>query len=249
MIGYIRRKLRAAWRRIKYTENYRKRFEFTRPKFGFGLYHFGDDGAPGFYSLFLFFVWVTLWRATRELRDPDKQIDAWSIDVKPFAERYVYLHWGAWYKFVYLPWSFEWVDNSHMNSSGEFVTCDRLGRNGRHEWCNPAVPLMTVANMRPEESFPFRYTTNRGEVQETTATVEKVTRRRWRWKLFRWLRLPIYKTRYTLSLSFADEMGSERGSWKGGVTGVECDYVPGEPVESALRRYENACNLEKSFCR
>lgn len=249
MIGYIRRKLRALRRRVKYTRDYRLRFEFCRPKIGFGLYQFGDDGGPGHYSLFVFFVWVRLWAATRELSDPDKMLDSWSVSIHPLGERHAYVHWGAWYRFYYFPWSFDWVDTAIRNAAGVFVICDRVRRDGKHEYCYPELGNFHIPDQPPECGFEFTYTTNRGEVQQTTAVVRKVERRRWRWKLCKWLRLPIYRTRYSLDVWFAEELGNERGSWKGGVIGTGCDFVPGESVEAALRRFERRANEEKTFCR
>lgn len=228
--------LRAAWRAVTRTSDGR-RFEFFRPALAFGLYHFGDDGEPGRFSLKLFFVYVALWRTSRPLEDEDGILDAWAVDVSPFSDRAIYLQWGGRHKFLELPWSLVYEDTARLNSSGEFVTIN-----------GPAY-CSRVPDQVPEELFVFRYTTNGGELQETLATVRCVERRRWRWRLCRFLRLPFYRVRYSLDVSFADEMGSERGSWKGGVTGTGCEWKPGETVEAALRRFEREANEKKKFCR
>lgn len=237
------RTLRRVFRRVFVRcDDYRPRFEWVRPKLGFGLYHFGDDGAPGRWSIMLFFVWIRLWRTNRPLADEDGMFDSWSIDFRPFTERNIYLHWGAWHKFINFPWALDWIETAHMDTQGVFV---------RESWNDRGRHASQVLNDPLEEQqYPFTYVTNRGEIQRTTVTVRTVERMRWQWTLFRRLRLPFMKrTRYSLNLWFADEMGSERGSWKGGVIGTGCAFVPGETVQAAVRRFENRANMEKKFCR
>lgn len=45
------------------------------------------------------------------------------------------------------------------------------------------------------------------------------------------------KIRRSLDISFSDEVGPEKGSWKGGTVGTGIDMLPGELHESAFRRY------------
>lgn len=223
---------------------YRRRFEWNRPELALGLYHFGDEGGPGYWCLKLFFVWVRIWHASYPPADPDGMFDAWGFSCKPFSERFVYLKWGYRSRFVYLPWSPEWVDTACMNARGEFVVYESTYGHKRDYTRDEIIP-----DQWERQSFTFGYVTKDGETQRTVATVEKVERRRWRWKLLRWLRIPVYNVAYSLDVRFSDEMGNERGSWKGGVIGCGCTYIPGEPVENALRRFELECNLTKRLCR
>lgn len=67
-----------------------------------------------------------------------------------------------------------------------------------------------------------------------------IEEREWRFGegLFKWLswfRKPMI--RRVLNLSFREEVGTEKGSWKGGLTGTSIEMEPGELHESALRRY------------
>ncbi len=60
---------------------------------------------------------------------------------------------------------------------------------------------------------------------------------------FRWLswfRKP--KIRRSLDLEFSEEVGPEKGSWKGGTMGHGIDMLPGELHEAAFRRY---CNQQQ----
>lgn len=83
----------------------------------------------------------------------------------------------------------------------------------------------------------FTYTTRYGAMQSATLTAY---RERWRIVPY-WLRwLPFAgKDNDDLMIEFSDEMGSERGSWKGGVTGTSQSMRPGEPVEECITRFLN----------
>jgi hypothetical protein len=41
----------------------------------------------------------------------------------------------------------------------------------------------------------------------------------------------------SLDLRFSDEIGPEKGSWKGGTVGHSIDMLPSESPEAAFRRY------------
>lgn len=246
MRTFLKRAFARVRRHVVYTRDYRKRVEFCRPGFGpdIGLYKFAnDDDRTSRYSLKLFFVWLALWKVSSLPRDPDGILDAWSISFRMFTERNIYVHFGAWHKFIHLPWSLDWVERAHMTNAGTFVRREWRDKTGRH--AEGDVPDRWLPQV-----FKFRYRLANGEVQETTATVQRVERMRWQWAICRRLGLPFgFKTRFSLDVWFADEMGSERGSWKGGVVGTGCAWIPGEPVEVALRRFENRCNMTHQFCR
>ncbi|HBH39419.1 MAG TPA: hypothetical protein DDX06_13675 [Curvibacter sp.] len=55
---------------------------------------------------------------------------------------------------------------------------------------------------------------------------------------FKWLSLfRSRKIRRSLDIEFSEEVGPEKGSWKGGTTGTGIDLLPGELHEDAFRRY------------
>lgn len=75
--------------------------------------------------------------------------------------------------------------------------------------------------------------------EKLTATT-KIEEREWRFGAgwFKWLSLfrrP--KIRRSLNISFSNETGPEKGSWKGGTMGTSIDMLPGEIHEQAFRRY------------
>jgi hypothetical protein len=67
-----------------------------------------------------------------------------------------------------------------------------------------------------------------------------IEEREWRFGTgwFKWLsvfRKP--KIRRSLSINFSDEVGPEKGSWKGGTTGTGIDMLTDELHEAAFRRF------------
>lgn len=91
-----------------------------------------------------------------------------------------------------------------------------------------------------EEACPvarFSFEDHDGQVIVAATRIEE---REWRFGTgrFRWLswfRRP--KVRRSLDLSFSDEVGPEKGSWKGGMMGTGFDMLPGELHEAAFRRF------------
>lgn len=76
-----------------------------------------------------------------------------------------------------------------------------------------------------------------GELIVATCCVEE---REWHkgdgwFKWLRWFYEP--KIHRSLDLSFSEEVGPEKGSWKGGTIGHGIDMLPGESPEAAFRRY------------
>lgn len=81
----------------------------------------------------------------------------------------------------------------------------------------------------------FGYVTRYGRPQAATLTARRSRTRSVLWAL-RWF--PWAGEDYdTLSIEFSEEMGSERGSWKGGVVGTSLAMRKGETVAEALDRF------------
>jgi hypothetical protein len=75
--------------------------------------------------------------------------------------------------------------------------------------------------------------------QRLTATT-RIEEREWHFgegwfKWLSWFRRP--KISRSLDLEFSDEVGPEKGSWKGGTIGHSIEMLPGELHEGAFRRY------------
>jgi hypothetical protein len=76
-----------------------------------------------------------------------------------------------------------------------------------------------------------------GEQIEATTHIQE---REWTFgeKWFQWLRFfRRSKIHRSLDIDFAKEVGTEKGSWKGGLCGTSIEMLPGELHEAAFIRY------------
>jgi len=82
------------------------------------------------------------------------------------------------------------------------------------------------------EKHSYIYFTRSGKVQSTIATISVEDRR--------WKHIPTGKIKYArdIEVEFADELGSEAGSWKGGTIGCSYEMLPDETPLETLRRME-----------
>jgi hypothetical protein len=96
------------------------------------------------------------------------------------------------------------------------------------------------AQYKAEQACPCaKFTVKDFDGQEITVTT-RIQEREWKFgegwfKWLSWFRKPMI--RRVLDLSFSEETGPEKGSWKGGTVGTSIDMLPNELHESALRRY------------
>lgn len=157
-------------------------------------------------------------------------------------------------KCIDMPWISSFYRHSFLTHDGWFTCLESERRKaikaGKDTFAYP-YHLRDDDERLIKKSYPFKYVTKSGEVQETTATVY-MEEREWRPKWMRWTKL-FNNVRTELSISFKDEMGNQRGSWKGGVLGVGCEVNKEEKknqdFETPLRRYEEKVNKTHSYCR
>lgn len=86
-------------------------------------------------------------------------------------------------------------------------------------------------------SCRFAYVTRYGHTQVADMKAYRTRTRQVRWWL-RWMPFAGHDLD-SLIAEFSDEMGSERGSWKGGVIGTSCSMRPGETPMDAINRSLN----------
>jgi len=89
---------------------------------------------------------------------------------------------------------------------------------------------------RERLTFPYRYELRGGDVQTVNAEVSArrdIRRRKW----LTWTRFAEW-TDNSIDVNFDNEVGERAGSWKGGCLGCGWTMLPGETMESALRRME-----------
>lgn len=94
--------------------------------------------------------------------------------------------------------------------------------------------------MKKQEECPvvhFGFEDYDGELIVATCRIEE---REWQkgegwFKWLKWFSCPLIHR--TLNLHFSAEVGTEKGSWKGGIIGTSREMKPGDTPESAFRRY------------
>jgi len=96
-----------------------------------------------------------------------------------------------------------------------------------------------AAEQANSATFGYRYEMLNGRVQLVKATVRverHVVRRTW---------LPFRINKDAICVTFSSEVGPERGSWKGGVTGCGWTMKRGESAVQCLRRMERERRFER----
>lgn len=125
-----------------------------------------------------------------------------------------------------MPWAMEHVRHDFLNPDGSLHH-----RATKHEYLAPE---------ETKERHPFTYTLKNGHVQNCSAEV-RGEEREWRLWWAKWLPWPRIIHR-TISIDFSEPVGEKVDTWKGGVTGCGSDWIMGESLESALRRFEKTAD-------
>lgn len=147
----------------------------------------------------------------------------------------IHVHYGAQThdsltdrsRVFFLPWRhWRYVGTSYYGPGGEYL---RTFGNG--EW----EEELKFKNALPTLNFKFEDFD--GKVIEAKTLIEE---RKWLFgkgwcSWLSWFRKQ--KVRRDLDIQFSEEVGPEKGSWKGGTTGHSIEMLPGELHEEAFRRY------------
>jgi hypothetical protein len=201
-----------------------------------------------FYSLWfllltplLFFGYVRFyWNLPIKTGIEDCQSAAWGIT---YVENSLLIYYGgagnyeggAKCKIINLPWTLTWVRTSTLLASGEYHHQTQTSRKsyendeageieGSYDWLN---------KNKWQESHPYIDKCD-GTVVTATISVEE---REWRPLWFQWTSLFAFK-RKEIKVDFDQEVGSRKGSWKGGTIGCGYDLKAGESPLEALKRME-----------
>lgn len=154
----------------------------------------------------------------------------------------IHTNWGRRGKIVAMPWGWhkrpadyrreyldcegQWVD--HRLQPQSWHSDDTRSEMGREPW---------------SEVYPYHYMCQPGgEAQHVNATV---TRERC-FRVYRVFGIPTRrKLQHSISVAFDQEVGNQRGSWKGGCVGCGADMKPGDTPGMTLRRMQ----VERRFDR
>jgi hypothetical protein len=142
-----------------------------------------------------------------------------------------------------LPWT-EWrhIRLSFYDAAGKhfWTEWETRGRAYRADW------RATKAAEAACPALVFEVEDHDGQRIKATTRIQE---REWhfgtKWcKWLSWFRKP--KLRRSLDIEFSSEVGTEKGSWKGGLIGTGIDMLPDELHESAFRRYCDQEHRSKS---
>lgn len=159
-----------------------------------------------------------------------------------YSDKALHVHYGAqthcWpgskSKVFFIPWlNWRHVRTSHYDTNGDlFFTEPKIKRFlGDKQWRENQDKIEAC----PTVSFFF---TDYDGKQITAKT--KIMEMEWRFgegkfKWLSWFRKPMIKR--SLDLRFSEEVGPEKGSWKGGTIGHSIEMLEGELHEQAFKRY------------
>lgn len=178
-----------------------------------------------------FYINIALFYTKKETRRWDDSGRKWGfyfMDRRNFVWR-----WGKFY------WSFDIPFISSVFVKTEILSLDR--KRVVH-LCGQGIESFSAKDEAVKNhtaSLPYKYELLKGESQDVVAAVhiERWTRR-WKWTPF--------KTRQdSIWVNFSAEVGPERGSWKGGVTGCGWSMKRGESLVQCLRRMERERRFER----
>lgn len=194
---------------------------------------------PGIQVFFRLPHWKWLHHLTRGPNDMERRSYGFSWRFGREWASDIHWQWGAKSKFISMPWGWS-------KRKGDYRR-EYFGVDG--QWYDhSAFPYECrdsegVGPQACKVSKPYPYLTNRGKFQGDITATAHMERTHMVYRVFS---VPVRRvTRYSIDVSFDKEVGSERGSWKGGTVGCRYDMKPGETVEETLYRMRR----ERSFCR
>ena len=135
-----------------------------------------------------------------------------------------FIPWQQW-RFIRQSWYGS--DGQHLHTLWE--TSSRVVRRAQSDWRYEFEKTL--------EKTSFQIKDYDGTLVVVDTNIEE---REWRFgegwfKWLSWFRKPMI--RRSLNLAFRQEIGTQKGSWKGGLMGTSIEMMPGELHESAMRRY------------
>lgn len=211
----------------------------------------------GWGSLWLYFPWRNKKVFEEDVNNPQPKYGFYLYGEGKFFDSFWYYknkNGHSHVKSIDMPWTLDFYRHSYLTHDGWWTCLESERRKARKRGENTfefPYHLRDDDKRLIKKEFPFHYVTKYGEEQDTTATCY-MEEREWRPRWLKWTKLFRY-VKTSLDISFKDEMGSERGSWKGGVLGVGCPVTEEEKknqdFETPLRRYEKEVNRIHDYCR
>jgi hypothetical protein len=152
-----------------------------------------------------------------------------------FIDSSLKLEWGDWHTYWDLPFtSCVLCATQILSLSRNRVVFDATGK----KFLDTYEERQKVIDANCG-NYPYRYELLNGEQQMVTAKVHverHIRRRKW---------LPFRVNDDSILVEFSEEVGSERGSWKGGCTGCGWTMRPKETVLACVRRMERERRFDR----
>ena len=164
---------------------------------------------------------------TDEAESPSYGFYMYHVDPAPGKTNFptcLIWQWGN-YNSIDLPWAKQWVRTSILLKDG---TWEHETRGNRKEFYNDEWK---------DEQYVIEY--NYFDKSDNTIIPTKVyvDEREWRPRWFKWTGLFAYVSR-SIDVHFSKEVGSRKGSWKGGVLGCGYSMKKGETALECIKRME-----------
>lgn len=232
--GWLKTSIRAPYGEVSFGS---LMFALKVGSFGHPHLHFAIPGLQVFFRLPR---WCFIEHLTRGPTDMERRSYGFSWRFgRDWASNEIYWSWATNGGIFSLPWGWNKRKGDYLReylaTDGQWHSYDRFP----HSWVD-------TKNAGPEPhrvSRPYPYLTVQGEFQGDITATAHMERTH---MIYRVLGFPVKRvTKFSIDVSFDKEVGSERGSWKGGCTGCGYDMKPGETISQTLRRMRR----ERSFCR
>ena len=204
----------------------------------YGRPHF-NIAVPGVEVFFRLPRWRWLEHLTRGPNDMERRGYGFSWRFGHDWHGDIHWQWGKRSGIRSMPWGWNKRKGDYRREylavDGQWHSCDVYP----HDWVADEHKGPAPASV----SQPYPYLTNRGEFQGDIIATAHMERTHMVYRVFG---IPAKRViKHSIDVSFDKEVGSERGSWKGGTVGCGYEMKPGETISETLRRMRR----ERSFCR
>lgn len=230
------------WKRTAIRARYGE-VSFGALMFAFALGSHGRPhlhiAVPGIQVFFRLPRWRILERLTRGPNDMDRRGYGFAGRFGHDWQGDVHWQWGKRSGITHMPWGWNKrkgdYRREYLATDGQWHSRDVFP----HDW----VPEEDRGPEPIKVSKPYPYLTRGGEFQGDITATAHMERTHMIYRVFG---IAVRRvTKHSIDVAFDKEVGSERGSWKGGTVGCGYDMKPGETISETLHRMRR----ERSFCR
>lgn len=150
-----------------------------------------------------------------------------------YSNKAVVICKGKKLKFIYMPYSYDWIRTSLLLKNGKWEHETKENRKTFYEepWLSKQLQFV----------IPYKHkTANEGDIDLFITC--HIKEREWRQKWLKWTKIGA-KIKKILDVTFSEEVGKRRGSWKGGVLGTGFIIPIGGTYFDALKDMEKQYDM------